>query len=75
MSNNAGTSNDGLLDHDEYRKLADEHHVYESRLRVLSEKVVLSDEEQVEETKLKKKKLALRDRMESIARDLRAQAH
>ena len=53
---------------EEYRQLEAQHHEYESRLGELAEKAVLSDEEQVEETTLKKKKLQLKDRMQEIAR-------
>ena len=53
---------------DEYRQLEAQHHEYESRLGELADKAVLSDEEQVEETTLKKKKLHLKDRMQEIAR-------
>ncbi len=45
-----------------------QHHEYEGRLSELADKAVLSDEEQVEETTLKKKKLQLKDRMQEIAR-------
>ena len=51
-----------------YRQLEVQHHEYESRLGELADKAVLSDEEQVEETTLKKKKLQLKDRMQEIAR-------
>ena len=61
-----------LMENDEYRRLSDQHREFETRLSVLAEKAVLSDEEQVEETTLKKKKLQLRDRMEEIARQTRA---
>jgi uncharacterized protein YdcH (DUF465 family) len=57
-----------LVGNEEYRRLSVEHHEYESRLTTLTEKVVLSDEEQIEETTLKKKKLQVKDRMEAIAR-------
>jgi uncharacterized protein YdcH (DUF465 family) len=40
-------------------------------LSTLTEKAVLSDDEQVEEVTLKKKKLHVKDRMEAIARQLR----
>lgn len=61
---------------DEYRQLEVQHHEYESRLGELAEKAVLSDEEQVEETMLKKKKLQLKDRMQEIARrDRTGSAH
>ena len=53
---------------DEYRQLEAQHHEYESRLGELAEKAVLSDEEQVEETTLKKKKLQVKDRMQEISR-------
>jgi hypothetical protein len=56
---------------DEYRQLEERHHAYESRLNELAAKVVLSDEEQVEETTLKKKKLQVKDRMQEIARSHR----
>jgi uncharacterized protein YdcH (DUF465 family) len=64
------------VDTDEYRQLEARHHEYESRLGELAEKAVLSDEEQVEETTLKKKKLQIKDRMQEIARRRRgATAH
>ena len=56
------------LTDEEYRQLEAQHHEYESRLGELAEKVVLSDDEQVEESTLKKKKLQLKDRMQEIAR-------
>jgi uncharacterized protein YdcH (DUF465 family) len=66
---------DGALgDNEEYRRLEEQHHEYENRLQRLSDKVVLSDEEQLEETTLKKKKLQVKDRMEAIARQARVGA-
>ena len=65
---NAVTRESLLASNEEYRKLYQEHTELESRLKVLSEKVVLTDAEQIEESKLKKLKLAGRDRMETIAR-------
>jgi uncharacterized protein len=59
---------------DEYRQLEAQHHEYESRLGELADKAVLNDDEQVEETMLKKKKLQLKDRMEQITRRYRAGA-
>ena len=57
-----------IVQSDEYRQLEAQHHEYESRLGELADKAVLSDEEQVEETTLKKKKLQVKDRMQEIAR-------
>jgi uncharacterized protein YdcH (DUF465 family) len=61
-----------LAGDDEYRRLDAEHNEFETRLHVLADKVVLSDDEQVEETTLKKRKLQVKDRMEAIARQARA---
>lgn len=50
----------------EFRELAREHGRYEARLGELSALSYPSDEEQLEEITLKKKKLALKDQMHSI---------
>jgi uncharacterized protein YdcH (DUF465 family) len=50
----------------EFRELAREHTRYEQRLSELSALAYPSDEEQLEEVMLKKKKLALKDQMYSI---------
>jgi uncharacterized protein YdcH (DUF465 family) len=69
-------SDESLRRDEEYVRLEFEHHEYESRLSELAEKAVLSDEEQFEETTLKKKKLHIKDRMQEIARRQRdASAH
>jgi len=53
----------------QFRTLAEQHHQLDDRLHQLIEKHYLSALEQVEETNLKKKKLALKDQMESILRE------
>jgi hypothetical protein len=58
--------------HDEYRRLHAEHIDLEQKLGVFAGRTVLSDAEQVEEARLKKVKLAGRDRMEAIVRAARA---
>lgn len=50
----------------EFREMAREHGKYEERLSELSALTYPSDEEQVEEVTLKKKKLALKDQMYSL---------
>lgn len=57
-----------VMTEEEYRQLEAQHHQYESRLGELAAKAVLSDDEQFEESTLKKKKLQLKDRMQEIAR-------
>lgn len=60
-----------LHNNDQYRQLAEQHHQLDHRLHELSDKHYLSPTEQVEEVNLKKRKLALKDRMEAIARQYR----
>ena len=50
----------------EFRELAREHGRYEARLSELSALAYPSDEEQLEEVTLKKKKLAIKDQMYSL---------
>ena len=57
-----------LATNEEYRRLHEEHIELDRKIKVLSDKTALSDAEQVEEIRLKKLKLAGRDRMEEIAR-------
>jgi uncharacterized protein YdcH (DUF465 family) len=74
MSKAAGSvTESSLMQNEEYRRLSEEHLQYESRLSVLSAKAVLSDEEQLEESTLKKKKLSVKDRMYSLARQVRGE--
>jgi uncharacterized protein YdcH (DUF465 family) len=58
-----------LLQHDDgYRQLAAQHHDLDHRLHELSDKPYLSTSEQLEDSILKKRNLALKDRMEQMAR-------
>ena len=56
-----------LASHDEFRRLAQEHAQYSQRLNLLTEKRYLSEDEKVEEVRLKKLKLRIKDQMELIA--------
>jgi uncharacterized protein YdcH (DUF465 family) len=68
------TSNDALLtNHDEFRKLAQERMQYSTRLDSLTQKRYLSEDEKLEEVRLKKLKLRLKDQMQSIERQYRQQ--
>ena len=58
-----------LLDSDQqFRQLAEQHHQLDHRLHQLLEKHYLSEPEQLEQVRLKKRKLALKDQMETIVR-------
>jgi uncharacterized protein len=56
-----------LASHDEFRRLAQEHALYSRRLESLIEKRYLTEDEKVEEVRLKKLKLRIKDQMEFIA--------
>ena len=58
---------------EEFRQLATQHHELDDRLHELSGKPYLSEVDQVEEIKLKKLKLQLKDRMEDILRRHRSE--
>ena len=53
----------------EFRELVREHGRYEQRLSELSALAYPSDEEQLEETTLKKKKLVIKDQIYSLMLD------
>lgn len=71
MSQGAAVVGSDLDQNEEYRRLNHEHGECEGRLNALTDKVVLSTEEELEEKNLKKRKLELKDRMEVIARQAR----
>jgi uncharacterized protein YdcH (DUF465 family) len=56
----------------EYRELASKHHELDARVAELESKHFLTDAEQLEEVSLKKQKLHMKDRMESIIRDFQS---
>jgi uncharacterized protein len=59
--------------HEVLQKLVMEHSQYSQRLEQLTEKRFLTDDEKLEEVRLKKLKLRLKDQMENIERQYRVQ--
>jgi uncharacterized protein len=57
-----------LAGNEEFRKLAQEHTQYAQRLESLTQKRYLTEDEKLEEVRLKKLKLRLKDQMQSIER-------
>ena len=57
----------------EYQRLAGQHCEYAKQLDVLESLPHLTDHEQLEETRLKKLKLRLKDQMEAIVSQYRSQ--
>ena len=60
-----------LASHDEFRRLAQEHTLYSQRLSSLIEKRYLTEDEKVEEVRLKKLKLRVKDQMQMIEQEIR----
>ena len=63
-----GNREELAVDDAEFRRLHEEHRPHEERLHPLAVKTSLSEDEELEEKRLKKEKLLLKDRMEAIAR-------
>jgi uncharacterized protein YdcH (DUF465 family) len=55
-----------LATHEEFRRLAQEHSQHSQRLEALVQKRFLTEDEKLEEVRLKKLKLRLKDQMEAI---------
>jgi len=58
-----------LRESKDFKRMAEEHHQHEERLRWLQKKGVLTEQERVEEIELKKRKLALKDKMYRMMAD------
>lgn len=62
-----------LRDNEEYKRLATEHQSYDLQLEIFNNKIFLSEEEQLQEKTLKKKKLLLKDQMYLMVQKIRKQ--
>jgi len=62
-----------MATNEEFRRLATQHSEYAKKLDALEARPHLTDEEQMEETRLKKMKLRLKDQMEAIVSQYRSQ--
>ena len=57
-----------MANNPEYRRLREEHTQYASQLNLLAAKNFLTEDEKLEEVRLKKLKLRVKDQMESLVR-------
>ena len=62
-----------MTSHEEFRRLAQEHTQYAQRLDSLIQKRFLNEDEKLEEVRLKKLKLRLKDQMELLEQHYRRQ--
>ena len=60
-----------IASNEEFRRLVTEHSQYSQRLDSLTQKRFLSEDEKIEEVRLKKLKLRLKDQMESLEQQSR----
>ena len=63
-----------MANNEEFFRLAKEHSDYEEQLEQMARRPYLTDEEQVKEKTLKKRKLSLKDRMEQIIQQYKKEA-
>lgn len=68
MENGAPNVQDLMQECEEFQQLFRRHRELDARLNALTEKLFLSDEEKIEEVTIKKKKLAIKDRMAVMMR-------
>ena len=60
-----------IANNEEFRRLVSEHSQYSQRLESLTQKRFLSEDEKIEEVRLKKLKLRIKDQMESLEQQFR----
>ena len=63
-----------LTGHDEFQRLVQEHSQYSQRLESLTQKRYLTDDEKLEEVRLKKLKLRLKDQMHGLEMQVHRQS-
>ena len=61
-----------MASNSEYQRLREEHTRYASQLEQFSRKTYLTEQEQIEEVRLKKLKLRVKDQMELLVRQVQA---
>ncbi|HVF58221.1 MAG TPA: DUF465 domain-containing protein [Thermoanaerobaculia bacterium] len=71
MSSRDDVREELLQTDEEFRRLYEEHQEYERRLAEINHKSMLSQDDEIEEKRIKLHKLTLKDRMESIVRSHR----
>jgi hypothetical protein len=60
-----------IASNEQFRQLAQEHSQYAQQLETLIQKKYLTEDEKLEEVRLKKLKLSLKDQMESLEQKFR----
>jgi len=63
-----------LTDPDAFQRLVQEHSQYSQRLESLTQKRYLTDDEKLEEVRLKKLKLRLKDQMQNLEQHFHRQS-